>query len=262
MKEPLKIVTFKWGDKYTARHVAVLFGMLARNLTIPWSPVLITDQPEADRNALFWDFGWGETRLAAAGLRVLPLWQDMRDAKLCGVRIRAFGADMVEMIGPRFAWIDLDMVITGNVDHIFGRAEPFVALATPRPPMPYNGSLVMMDAGVRAEVQAKWNPLDYHDFGSWMGSRYGVAAGTVSDEGWMWSMMPQPATPTPWEAPYGGQATFGRADGIYYWRHDLGKGSLPLPADARIVVMNGRAFDPASPRCQRAAPWIAEHWRP
>src|SRR5687768_8979751 len=126
----LQICTFKWGNKYTLDHVARLHNMLARNLTLPWRFNLITDDP-GDR--VFEDLAPN----VFPGVRVLPLWEEMRDAKLCGVRLRAFGSDMREMIGERFAWIDLDVVITGNVDHIFSRPEPFIALSTPQGPLAY-----------------------------------------------------------------------------------------------------------------------------
>lgn len=240
MVEPLRIVTFKWGSKYRAEHVRRLENMLTRNLTIPFEFVLITDKPDDD---------------ADLAERVIPLWQDMQDAKLCGVRLRAFGPDMAELIGPRFAWIDLDVVITANVDHIFGRTEPFIALSTPRPPMPYNGSLVMMDAGAREEVYSRWNMQDYWTEGERLGRENGVKAGTVSDEGWMWHVLGTE------EPVFNGKGWEGREDGIYYFRHDLKQGVKPLPEGACMVIMNGRAFDPSLPRWQSRCPWIKEHWR-
>lgn len=240
----LQIVAFKWGDKYTMEHVKRLRSMLARNLTIPWEFVLITDKQAEDTGALVGDFDRG------LFTRVLPLWGEMRDAKLCGVRLRAFGADMRERIGERFAWIDLDVVITGNVDHIFGRTEPFVALATPRGPLVYNGSLVMMDAGAFRGVLERWTPERYQDLGPHY-AKMGMHAGGVSDEGWMTAQIPLDDRVA---------GTVGRADGIYYFRHDLARGARPLPPDARMVIMNGRANDPSNAEAQRL-PWVQEHWR-
>jgi hypothetical protein len=237
MSEPLRICVFKWGTKYTHDHVRIMRNMLARNLTIPYEMVLISDQWMDDRSSL------------PADISVVPLWQSMREAKLCGVRLHAFHPFMAEMIGPRFAWIDLDVVITGNVDHIFSRTEPFVALSPPRPPMPINGSLVMMDAGAFPHVQSSWTLQEYHRVGDKLGRDYKIPAGTVSDEGWMWHTLGTE------------QAKITKADGVYYFRHDLLKGGRSLPADARMVVMNGRAFDPSMPGWQAKCPWIAKHWR-
>lgn len=246
MVERLSIVTFKWGDKYTLNHVARLHNMLARNLSIPWEFVLLTDDP---RDKEIED----TSPTVHPRSRVLPLWDDMRDAKLCGVRLRAFGPEMAELIGPRFAWVDLDVVVTGNVDHIFGRTEPFIALSTPAGPLYYNGSLVMMDAGARRRVHDLWTPEGYARMPAHY-ARLGMAAGGQSDEGWMTYVL------GPNEARFNGD--FGeRRDGIYYFRRDLDKGKKPLPPDARLVVMNGRTFDPSFPALQSRCPWIKEHWR-
>lgn len=236
----LQICTFKWGSKYSAEHVATLFSMLARNLTIPWEPVLITDDPD---DVPMW--------AGKPAFRVIPLWEEMKDAKLCGVRLRAFAEDMREIIGERFAWIDLDVVITGNVDHIFGRTEDFIALATPQGPLRYNGSLVMMDAGAYSYVHGLWTPEHYATLPTYYSMR-GMHAGGQSDEGWMTLQLPELPTFN------GGWGK--REDGIYYFRKDLQSGRLRLPTDARMVVMNGRANDPSFPDLQRRCPWLVEHW--
>jgi hypothetical protein len=257
---PLQICTFKWGTKYGAEHVARLGRMLSRNLTLPWEYVVISDDP-ADEAVLF----PGGSCLAS---RYIPLWDDLRTAKLCGVRLRAFGRDMGERIGPRFAWIDLDVVITGNVDHLFLRPEPFVSAQPPRPPMPINGSLVMMDAGFAPEVFEHWTAARYKLAGEELTRRYGVPAGTESDEGWMWyalgatygdSRIYPIGTPVS-RYPARRRGILSREDGVYYFRRDLDSGRLPLPSNARLVIMNGRAFDPALPKWQARAPWILRHW--
>lgn len=249
MVEPLSIVTFKWGDKYGLRHVDVLFNMLERNLTIPWRAVLVTDKPDEDFRALE---GWG-----SRSVKVVPLWDDMKEAKLCGVRLRAFAPDMEKTLGSRFAWVDLDVVVTGNVDHIFGRTEPFIALSTPAGPLYYNGSLVMMDAGARRRVHDLWTPEGYARMPRHY-ARLGMEAGGQSDEGWMTYVL------GPNEARFNASPGVGfgeHRDGIYYFRKDLARGRNPLPADARLVVMNGRAFDPSFPAIQERCPWVKEHWR-
>lgn len=236
----LTIATFKWGDKYTHRHVDVLHSMLRRNLTLPFDFACITDDVR------------GEMRDTATGVRYLPLWPEMRDAKLCGVRLMAFSPWMRELIGHRFAWVDLDVVITGNVDHIFGRKEAFIALSTPAGPLAYNGSLVMMSAGAHTKVWETWTPAAY----ALMPAHYaakGMLAGGQSDEGWMTYTLGT------------GEARFNggwgrRDDGIYFFRRDLKAGLEPLPLDARMVILNGRSFDPSFPEMQRI-PWVRDHWR-
>lgn len=241
----LTICAFKWGDKYTMEHVDKLYNMLRRNLTIPWEFALITDSPLTTTWRL-------NTEPGAPGFRFIPLWSEMREAKLCGVRLRAFGKDMAEVIGPRFAWIDLDVVITDNVDHIFGRKEDFIALSTPQGPLAYNGSLVMMDAGSRSRVFDTWEARHYEAMPAYYAKR-GMHAGGQSDEGWVTFVLGSDE----WRFNHGwGQ----RNDGIYFFRKDLAAGAHPLPIGACMVIMNGHRFDPSFPAMQ-ALPWVREHWR-
>lgn len=238
----LNICTFKWGSKYSVEHVARLWRMLRRNLTIPWRATLITDSPQADAQELL-----GRPDLGSITWEVLDLgastWDKMRHAKLCGIRLSAFQPGIGELLGQRFCWVDMDVVITGNVDHIFGRTEPFVGLRTPKGPLYYNGSFVMMDAGRHPEVYAAWGPRLY----SLLSAHYaqmGMQHGGQSDEGWMSFMLP-PNLPT-----------VGVEDGIHYMKHIDG-----LPQGARMVILNGRRFDPADPRLQKRHRWVKEHWR-
>jgi hypothetical protein len=241
----LQICTFKWGSKYTVEHVVRLRNMLARNLTIPWQLTLLTDNLEEDAG--------GPAHGDGPSIRVLPLWEEMRDAKLCGVRLRAFGRDMAQFIGPRFAWVDLDVAIVANVDHIFSRPEPFIALATPQGPLAYNGSLVMMDAGAREYVYQTWNRQAYARLPTYYEAK-GMRAGGESDEGWMTLAMgdKEPTFNGGWGK---------RTDGIYFFRKDLQGGRLPLPKNASMVIMNGRAFDPSFADLQRRCSWLREAWR-
>lgn len=242
----LTIATFKWGTKYSMEHVRRLHSMLRRNLTIPFNFVLISDQVDEDMRHLIGDFDRGFPT------RVIPLWDEMREAKLCGVRLMAFSPWMRELIGPRFAWVDLDVVIMGNVDHVFGRKEAFIALSTPQGPLAYNGSLVMMSAGARSRVWETWTPAAYDLMPAHYAAK-GMIAGGQSDEGWMTY-----ALGTGEARLNGGWGR--RDDGIYFFRHDLKGGAVLPPHDARMIVMNGRRFDPSNAEAQRL-PWVRQNWR-
>ncbi len=241
----IEICTFKWGDRYTLRHVSALNIALRRHLTIPYRFNLISDDPD------------DEAFCVKAGIRFIPLWSTMANVKNCGRRLYAFKPLMRTLIGERFAWLDLDVVLTGNVDHIFSRPEPFVGLKTPAPPMAFNGTFVMMDAGAFPDVLDSWTPERYEACGQfWIGA--GCAGGGASDEGWMsYQLQGRPGVAT-----VGGQQG---VDGIYYFKRHMEqrfRGRIPLPADARMVVMNGKRFDPSMPEWHTRAPWILEHWTP
>jgi aryl carrier-like protein len=224
----IRIVTFKYGTKYTVEHVVRLRNMLRRNLKIPYEFVLVTD----DKNILM---------RGIDGVRVIPLWEELRDARNCGVRLRLFAADAAKLIGLRFAWIDLDVVIVGDVTEFFNRPEPFVICATPRPPLFYNGSIVMMDAGARSQIYEDYTPGRYE--------REGRKYGTVSDEGWIGARLGP------------GEATWDKTHGLYYYRNHIEPAGGALPGDARIVLMNAKNYDPSFPHLQRKSPWIARHWQ-
>jgi len=149
-KAALTIACFKWRRSagghvlphvcdYTAEHVNILQRMLARHLTIPYRMVCITDDPEG------------------VGCETIPLWDKCSELGGCFNRLYAFSPDMRGVLGQRFALIDLDVVITGNCDHIFGLHGDFIIHRYQHDNCKrqyYNGSLMIMDAGARAAV---WN---------------------------------------------------------------------------------------------------------
>ena len=45
-KDPINIICMKWGDKYGADYVNRLYGMVNRNLTLPFNFVCFTENPE------------------------------------------------------------------------------------------------------------------------------------------------------------------------------------------------------------------------
>jgi len=149
-KDPITIVTFlwrptgTWRQGYTAQHVNTLCQALKENLTIPHRVVCVTDMPKGIK------------------CETISLWKEpvvpnvMRNKPNCYKRLRLFAPDIEKVIGAkRFASIDLDCIITKNVDSIFDCKEDFRILKGYA--SPYNGSLMIMDAGARAKL---WNEFD------------------------------------------------------------------------------------------------------
>lgn len=243
---PLVIAAFKWGARFGADHVHRMRNMLARHLQMPHEFVCITDDPAG----------------IAPDIRIVPLWSELREHGKCTVRLRAFAPDMAEIIGPRFAWIDLDCVLVDDVTAIFDRSEDFVISGVELPPQPYNGSLVMMDAGARREVYDDFDPVRL------AAARRRLNYGG-SDQAWIAIRLGPD------------EATWTEADGIYTYRDYIDPaprmptrplrramegprtgGGLPDRAGpARMIVFNGAKYDPGLDRCQRLSPWISEHWR-
>jgi hypothetical protein len=241
--QPLQVVTFLWSDpkyrfnhvyRYAADHVRKLFRGVSRHLKTPHETVLITDNPQAI------------DAMHCAADRVIPLWQDFRKYGGCYTRLKAFAPSMRELIGPRFVWLDLDAVITGSLDELFNRPEPFIAWRDVHPPTPYCGSMMMMNAGARAKV--------------WERAQREIP-GRVKQPG-QWCCRPYIGTDQAFIGHVLGprEATWTAADGVYNWHAEiLPKHRGALPDNARIVFFTGPR-DPSMASVQRISPWVREHW--
>lgn len=108
----IRIVCWKWNPlgpkwnraKYTADHVNRFASMVNRHLSMPHEIVCITDDPAGiDRSAV----------------RIVPMWDDVREFGMCWTRLKVFKPEMADLIGPRFVSIDLDCVIVGSLDRFW-----------------------------------------------------------------------------------------------------------------------------------------------
>lgn len=237
----LDVVCFKWRptwsmyrSTYTADHVNTLFHMVRRHYLKPFRFSCITDDPKGLDPAI----------------RPIRLWPDHADlASLHGVanpscyrRLRLFAADSREIIGDRFVWLDLDMVITSSLHPLFDRREDIVLWEGTAAKNHYNAAMVMMTAGAR--------PLVWDRFDAKESPRLAQRAGFVgSDQAWINLCLGA------------GEARWRLADGCYSWRLHLRFNRGKLPADARVVNFAGSSGDPWQKPVQRSAPWIVEHYR-
>lgn len=231
----LTIVCWFWrrnglSGKHKPEAVTILRNMVRRNLSIPHRFVCITNCPQ----------------LIDPSIETIALWNDLFDLGRCFVRLKAFAPEMAEIIGPRFAWIDLDVVVTGDLTPLFSGGEDFKISGVELREQPYNGSLVMMKAGARSQVWTTWDQALY--LRVMKEKNYG---GT--DQGWMAVCLGEH------------EAVWGRQDGVYNYREQIdpprivGTGGA-LPRNARLVVMNGQ-FSPDCAVCRAKSPWIAEFYR-
>jgi hypothetical protein len=211
---------------YGPSHVRVLKAMVDRNLSLPHRFVCITNRPASDLD----------------GVETVPL--DMTN-HLPGTRfakLMTFRPDAAEVIGERILQLDLDTVVTRNIDEIAGRTEDLVLWRNPnfggRHRARYNTSIVLLRAGSRPEF---WSKFDKNKHPAMLRRDWG---GT--DQAWV-SHMAGPDEPH-WT----------NADGIY------GAGRLldivpgvetVLPNNARIVFFPGRR-EPDMPVTRERHPWI------
>lgn len=226
----LTIVTFRWGKKYGPEYVRRLEAGVRRHLTRPHRFRVIAD------------------REGACGLSQLVWRIPVEDEPLlavpgCFARLRLFDRDWQTSTGiwpdGRVVCMDLDTVITGPLDPLFERPEPFVVFAGANAsnPCPFNGSLWMLRAGYRPDVWA--------DF-SLAAARETPIYAFPDDQGWFAARMPDAAT---WRA--------GPSSGVYAFRKPGWPGGNDLPAGARMVVFPGFR----DPSHFADLPWVKAHWR-
>jgi hypothetical protein len=209
----LIICTWVWGTKYGHDYISKLFGGIRRNLTQDYLP-MVTTPPAEDRHLT-------EIPGCFARLRTFdPAWQ---------------AANGIEP-GDRIVCMDLDMVITGSLDGLFDREEPFTILqgVNSSNPCPMNGSLWMLQAGYRPDV--------WHEFSLELAAKVPFAD-FPDDQAWFADMMPD-------------AGSFGPEDGVYaFMKRGWPKGEA-LPKGARIVAFPGWR-DPSK---FEHLDWVKEHW--
>lgn len=223
----LVICTWLWGNKYTPIYVERLYAGLQKHLRQSFRFMCLT---EHDRIS---NFSSGIERHAIADL-------DLTHIKGCFARLRMFDPDWQRQysIEDRLACLDLDVVITGDLDPLFDRPEPLVLLqgANAANPCPYNCSMMMLRKNAHAEIWQDFNverleEIPTYDF--------------PDDQGWIWHRAPHAAG---WQA--------GSKSGIYAFKKPGWPPGDFLPGDARIVAFPGSR----DPNQFMHLPWVKEHW--
>jgi hypothetical protein len=106
-----QIICINWGTKYGAPYINRLYGMVARNITGPYSFTCFTDSTAGVRP---------EVRCEA-----LPPLDVIMPINTPGIwpKARLWGAQLADLEGP-VLFLDLDLVITGNIDSLFTFGHP------------------------------------------------------------------------------------------------------------------------------------------
>jgi hypothetical protein len=209
----LTVATWIWGEKYTGEYIARLKYAVHKNLRQKHRFVIFTPFP-------------GDEKFFSG----------------CFVRLRMFSEGFQKFYcierGTRVVCLDLDLIVTGELDPLFDRTEPLVILkgANAANPCPFNCSVLMFRAGEYAEL---WNDFNLEE------------AATIpqyefpDDQGWIHFKAPSAAV---WQC--------GQASGIYAFRKPGWPKDDRLPADARIVAFPGKR-DPAQ---FVHLPWVQKYW--
>jgi len=212
----LHISTWIWGEKYGQFYIDRLIAGVSRNVRQPHTFHVFEPEP-ADKYLT--DMPGCLPRLRSWS----PSWQ------------KKHGIER----GERLVTLDLDLIVTGPLDDLFDRPEPFLILlgANASNKNPYNGSVQMLRAGYRPDVWSDFNVVTLqqspkHEF--------------YDDQGWLWYRIPNVAG---W--------TVGAASGVYAFKKPGWPKGDALPVGARLVAFPGHR-DPSQ---FTNIPWIAEHWR-
>lgn len=230
----LTVCSWIWGGKYTPDYVVKLAAGVRRNLQEPHRFILISG---GDDN--------GPTECSAFGNLVDDIYgimdPDLLKVPGCFARLRMFDPDWQKCIGvdDRLVCLDLDMVITGSLDPLFYRAEPFMILlgANASNPCPYNGSVMMLRRGAHPEVWSDFSlkkaaKIPFHSY--------------PDDQGWLHHKIPKASG---WKV--------GAQSGIFgFKKPGWPDKSLDLPPGARIVSF----FGSRDPSQYTSLDWVKANW--
>jgi len=108
----VNIICMKWGDKFPAEYVNRLYGMVSRNLSIPFRFICFTDDSSGIRN---------EVEIQNLPELSLPPGAPERGWRKLTVFKENFGG----LTGSTF-FLDLDVVIVGPLDDFFTHSGDFL----------------------------------------------------------------------------------------------------------------------------------------
>lgn len=237
----ISFVCMKWKPRQGYRSqfgpetVNVLARMVRRHYTKPSRFICVTDDPTG----------------IDSSVEIVPLWSDHANVPSpsggrgpsCYRRLKLFAREAGETFGERIVSIDLDCVITGNIEALFAGGEDFKIWGDTARGTPYNGGLFMLKAGTRPQVWEAFDPIR----GPAKGRRLGYIG---SDQAWIGACL-GPNEPK-WSA----------KDGVYSFRNQIAppRGNGQLPQGASVVMLHGH-WDPWGAGMAQRYRWIAEHYR-
>lgn len=246
----ITVVLWKWGRKYTRRHIEVMQSMLARHLSLPHRIVCITDRPD-DLPSGVDSFDIRYTIPRADFKCIRRMWLYAGESKP--------GKKWPGDLGERLFQVDIDVVITGSLDAIVGRPEPFVIWKSDSnygEKWAYNATVMLLTPGARADVWTRYREDPKRRFAEAEAAGYGAK---VNSDQAMATYLMKDSPPAVWTT----------EDGIYAYRVLAGKNANRdegLPANARLVSFHGSSKegptrDPSNAQLYHGSPWIAQHWR-
>lgn len=152
----MRVLTWLWRQEkekysYTAEDVNIWAAMVRRNLSMSHKLACVTDIPEG----------------ISSDVEIIPLpkrpqiesssWPLSRGFPQCWMRLDMWSRDAAKRYGERFVCMDLDCVVTNQLDPLLDREEDIVLYRGTGGQRPYNGSMMLIKAGSRPQVYERLN---------------------------------------------------------------------------------------------------------
>ena len=201
--------------------------MVERNLTVPHRIVCVTDEK-------------------IDGIETVPMDWRKHVPGTVFARLMQHNPEWCRAnLGERVLSLDLDIVVTRNIDHIANRKEDFVIWRNPNYPAKkrafYQSSVQLFSAGARPEL---WDEFDPAETPKWVNWRFGGR-----EQAWISERLE-------WDEAY-----FSDKDGIYGAGRLGGAGIYAeLPDNACIVSFPG-ARAPWQKDVQEKHRWVKKHYK-
>lgn len=202
---------------YGVEYVAKLRAMVARHLPIPHRFVCLTDRPD-------------QVPEGVEPISVEPLGRSA--TRRWWTKLRLF--DPAMPFCRRVLYLDLDVLVTGDLSPIARMPAPFAAVPDSAPGWlgkgdrtvvkRYNSSVMVWDHGTMGHVLRDWSP--------------DVTGRLWSDQDWLAERIPDGAL-----FPAG-------------WFRRVSAGPPPWPADTKVVL----CIKPKNAKAAKQWPWFAELW--
>ncbi len=221
--------------EFLPEYVNVLGKLISRNLSIPHRFICVSDSSEG----LASHVEWFETPPEAKRVGLLQSPEGPRFPS-CYRRLWSFSKEAAAL-GETILVIDIDLVVVGNIDHLFDSTEDFVGWRPYRDwgaKLRFGGGIYRLRTGTRAHV---WENFK----GSESIKKARAANFRGSDQAWIsYQLTKGNAEEAYWD----------RTTGLYSVR-DLNP-ALTLPRDARLVQFNGGVKPWQSP-----VGWVRQAWK-
>ncbi len=246
----LTIAAFFWVDsarqrscQITPEDVRIWRNMVERNLTVPHRIVCATHRPDVI------DF-----------METIPLDLEKHVPGLCTVKLQAHKPGGIAKEGDRVLLMDVDCVVTRNLDPLVDTDVPFKFWHNPNFTIGgrrgyIQGSIQLFTVGA---TEFLWSDFDPRATPAWLNRQFGGG-----EQAWISERMDRDYPEPGWDWTH--VPTWKEADGVYgagrLVNGKMGAGvQSELPENARIVFCPGDR-SPSQPEMQAKHPWIKEFYQ-